>query len=233
MTAAPTMKTVASDVRPADTPSIGTGNASAITADPRSARAPSAVDPSGGPVASDHTAATTRKAAATETTAMSGSARRISGEAGGMSVLPIQTGRCGGYLRAVCVIVSSVTPQNRRLGDVSLPTESAPKGRLSSARVGGLVGEGLRLDAEGAADCTRTVAHPELVVHVVEVFADRSRRDVENGGDLTVRLPLRNPEKDLALAGSHGFEQPRLPSTSSRVAPELNKVRLQGVENEL
>src|SRR6266480_5361494 len=112
MTAAATMKTVASDVRPADTPSIGTGNASAITAEPRSASAPSAVDPFGGPVASDHTAATRKATEATATTATSGSARRISGETGDMSVLPIQAGRCGARtLGAVCVIVSSVTPQ--------------------------------------------------------------------------------------------------------------------------
>lgn len=82
-------------------------------------------------------------------------------------------------------------------------------------------------------DCSRTVAHPELVIHVVEVFADRSRREIENAGDLAVRLPSRHPEKDLALAGSQGCERPRLPFTSGRVAPELDKVRLEGLENEL
>jgi hypothetical protein len=37
-----------------------------------------------------------------------------------MSFLPVEAGRCGGwrYLRAVCVIVSSITPQDRRLGEV-------------------------------------------------------------------------------------------------------------------
>jgi hypothetical protein len=95
MTAAATMKTVASDVRPADTPSIGTGNASAITAEPRNASAPRSVDPFGGPVASDHTAATRKATEATATAATSGSARRISGETGD-SVLPTQAGRCGG-----------------------------------------------------------------------------------------------------------------------------------------
>ena len=64
MTAAATMKTVASDVRPADTPSIGTGNASAITAEPRSASAPSVVEPFGGSAASDQTTATRKKNAA-------------------------------------------------------------------------------------------------------------------------------------------------------------------------
>ena len=82
MTAPATMKTVASDVRPADTPSIGTGNASAITAEPRSASAPSVVDPLGGRVASDHTTATRKERAPAETRATSGSARRISGEIG-------------------------------------------------------------------------------------------------------------------------------------------------------
>src|SRR5262249_21344915 len=111
MTAAATIKTVASDVRPADTPSIGTGNASAITAEPSSASAPSAVDPFGVSVASDHTAATRKASAEAVTTATSGSARRTSGETGAMSFAPIQVGRCGGsYLRAVSVIVSSITP---------------------------------------------------------------------------------------------------------------------------
>jgi hypothetical protein len=90
-----------------------------------------------------------------------------------------------------------------------------------------------RVDAEDATDCSRTVAHAELVVHVVEVLSDRSRREIESGGDLAVRLPSRNPEKDLALAGSQGCERRRLPFTSSRAATELDKVRLQGVENEL
>src|SRR6476659_2579992 len=81
------------------------------------------------------------------------------------------------------------------------------------ARVAGLVGEGLRLDAEGATDCSRTIAHPELVIHVVEVFADRSSREIEHGGDLAVRLPSRNPEKNLALAGSEHCERLRLPLT--------------------
>ena len=103
----------------------------------------------------------------------------------------------------------------------------------ASARVDGLVGEGLRFDAQGATDCSRPVAHPELVVHVVEVFADRSRREIENGGDLAVRLPSCNPVKNLALAGSERRERPRLASTRGRVAPELDKVRLEGVENKL
>jgi hypothetical protein len=64
-----------------------------------------------------------------------------------------------------------------------------------------LIGGALRLDAEGATDRSRAVAHAELVIHVVEVFADRSRREIENAGDLAVRFPSRNPEKDLALAG--------------------------------
>src|SRR5690349_435889 len=82
-----------------------------------------------------------------------------------------------------------------------------------------LVGEDLRLDAEGASDCARPVAHPELLVRVVEVFADRSRREIENGGDLAVRLPSRNPEKNLALAGSERGKRPRPTSTRGRVAP--------------
>jgi hypothetical protein len=51
-----------------------------------------------------------------------------------MSFLPVEAGRCGGwrYLRAVCVIVSSITPQNRRLGEVPCK-DSALKARLSSA----------------------------------------------------------------------------------------------------
>src|SRR5881394_1267353 len=57
--------------------------------------------------------------------------------------------------------------------------------------------------------------------------------EIENGGDLAVRLPSRNPEKDLALAGNEGGERPRLPFTSSRVAPELDEARLKGVETEL
>jgi hypothetical protein len=65
------------------------------------------------------------------------------------------------------------------------------------------------------------------------VFADRSRREIENGGDLAVRLPSRNPEKNLALAGSERSERPRLPLTRGRVAPKLDKVRLKGVENKL
>ena len=82
-------------------------------------------------------------------------------------------------------------------------------------------------------DCSRPVAHPELVVHVVEVFADRSRREIENGGDLAVRLPSGNPEKNLALAGGERCERPRITSTRGRIAPELEKVRLEGVESEL
>jgi hypothetical protein len=57
--------------------------------------------------------------------------------------------------------------------------------------------------------------------------------EIENGGDLTVRLPSRNPEKNLALAWSKRCERPRLPSTRGRVAPELDEVRLEGFENEL
>lgn len=82
-------------------------------------------------------------------------------------------------------------------------------------------------------DCSRTVAHPELVIKVVEVFADRSRREIENGGDLAVRLSSRNPEKNLALAGCECRERPGVPSTRGRVVPELDKVRLEEVENEL
>jgi len=82
-------------------------------------------------------------------------------------------------------------------------------------------------------DCSRTVVHPEFVIHVVEVFADRSRREIEDGGDLAVRLPSRYPEKNLALPGSERCERPRLPLTRGRVAPELDKVRLEGVENKL
>jgi hypothetical protein len=96
-----------------------------------------------------------------------------------------------------------------------------------------LVGEGLSLDAQGVTDCSRPVAHPKLVIHVVEVFADRSRREIKNGGDLAVRLPSRNPVKNLTLAGSERCERPRLPLTRGRVAPELDKVRLEGVENKL
>ena len=93
MTAAATMKTVASDVRPADTPSIGTGNASAITAEPRSASAPRVVDPFGGSIASDETTTARKETAPPETAATSGSTRRISGETGGMSVEPARAGR--------------------------------------------------------------------------------------------------------------------------------------------
>src|SRR3954451_5847931 len=95
MTAAATMKTVAREVRPADTPSIGTGNASAITADPRSASAPSAVDPVGTSVASDHRTAARKETAPAETATMSGSARRTSGATGGTSVQPAKVGRWG------------------------------------------------------------------------------------------------------------------------------------------
>src|SRR4051812_31979591 len=100
MTAAATMKTGASDGRTGDTPSIGTGKASAITAEARSASAPSEADPFGSPVASDHTTTTRKETAPVETAATSGSARRISGETGEPTDQPIQAGRCGRrYLR--------------------------------------------------------------------------------------------------------------------------------------
>ena len=57
--------------------------------------------------------------------------------------------------------------------------------------------------------------------------------EIENGGDLAVRLPSRHPEKNFALPGSERCERPRLPLTRGRVAPELDKVRLEGVENKL
>src|SRR5439155_20780334 len=71
------MNTVARDVLPADTPSIGTGNASATIADPSSASAPSHADPAGGSAASAETATTTRQSAASATATTKKSTRPI------------------------------------------------------------------------------------------------------------------------------------------------------------
>jgi hypothetical protein len=63
--------------------------------------------------------------------------------------------------------------------------------------------------ANGAGPAT----HPELVVDVLEVGADRGGRNEELPADLPVRQPLRNQTEDVELPlGQGGQVRPSLPA---------------------
>src|SRR6266498_2974552 len=140
------MNTVASEVFPAETPSIGTGNASATIADPSSASAPSDSVAVGGSAASAEMAIATRTSAASATATTKIRTRPISGDAGrrtacrgwrnpSVSHDPARATHC---LRTVCAIGPSTTPQYRRIDGSLAYEESNPGGFLSSrTRVGG------------------------------------------------------------------------------------------------
>ena len=73
------MKTVASEVRPATTPSIGTGNASAAEAAARSASEPATSSSPGSSTATATSAATAATSPAQTTGASTGRTWRVSG----------------------------------------------------------------------------------------------------------------------------------------------------------
>src|SRR5262245_40677181 len=109
MTAAATMNTLASDVRPADTPSIGTGNASASVATTSRTSTPTTVPRLGSGSSSSVTAVPSTTAAPASTGTNTGSSRLVSADG---HRLNRPTGSAGGpsdleaYVGCPCVIVS-------------------------------------------------------------------------------------------------------------------------------